>query len=147
MIHQMIQREFYALQYSLNKGLRAPKNPYGVEMGRFISDIHFIWRPANWPDRPKRAPRTFHGFGEYLVGFYGFNARRRSRWFVHSNIHLSRSTVLRINRWLSILLSDLYGGMPHVTALFIYYRSFNVFVYCFFRKSEKSVNLIFEALN
>lgn len=48
-----------------------------------MPDIHFIWRPANWPDRPNRALRAFHGFGEYLVGFYGFNACRQSRWFAH----------------------------------------------------------------
>lgn len=54
-----------------------------ADIGRLMPDIHFIWRPANWPDRPNRALRAFHGFGEYLVGFYGFNACRQSRWFAH----------------------------------------------------------------
>lgn len=52
-------------------------------IGRLMPDIHFIWRPANWPDRPIRALRASHGFDEYLVRFYGFNARRQSRWFAH----------------------------------------------------------------
>jgi hypothetical protein len=48
-----------------------------------MPDIHFIWQPANWSDRPIRALRAFHGSQEYLVGLYGFNARCQSRWFAH----------------------------------------------------------------
>lgn len=93
------------------------ENPYDVEIGRFISDIHFIWRPANWPDRPKRALRAFHGFGEYLVGFYGFNARRQSRWFVHRTFIFRGRQSCGLTDG-SLFSCQIFMVVCHVTALY-----------------------------
>jgi len=63
--------------------LRLSNDKRAAGIGRLMPDIHFIWQPANWSDRPIRALRAFHISEKYLVGFYGFNAHRQSRWFAH----------------------------------------------------------------
>lgn len=103
-------------------------------IGRLMSDIHFIWRPANWPDRPIRTLRAFHGFDEYLVGFYGFNTHRQSRWLAHRTFILCGRQPYGLNDG-PFLLSDLYGGVP--CRLFTLHHSFDDSSYfCFVRASR-----------
>lgn len=98
-------------------------------IGRLMSDIHFIWRPANWSDRPIQALRAFHGFDEYLVGFYGFNAYRQSRWFAH------RTFILCGRQPYGLTDDPLFSCQIFMVVsccLFILHRSFDVSPYFYF---------------